>query len=108
MQLGKPGAVLGGKYARFHCLGMCLRYQKVTNRAITETRQNELTDQFIRISVETAAHAPRFWRPQANPISVSLRSPERLEKMLMRFHKTHRKKWNGAGTFGFLVTLKEA
>jgi hypothetical protein len=25
--------------------------------------------------------------------------------MLMRFHKTP-KKWNGAGTFGFLATLK--
>src|ERR1700730_7196151 len=28
VEQSKPGAVSGGKYARFHCLGMCLRYSE--------------------------------------------------------------------------------
>ena len=39
---------------------MCLWYQRVTNWPITETKLLKLCDQFIRISVEISANAPRF------------------------------------------------
>ena len=144
MQSGKPRAVLGGKYVTFHCPVTCLRDQRVTNRANTEPNQNELTQQFIRISVGTPANAPRFGRPKVGtfppqlksnaveyeshkPHSVGRRSsgilwfvgswasgprvsslprsrPEEIH--VDQIHKTQ-KKWNGAGTFGLLLTLKK-
>lgn len=48
---------------RFHCSGACFRGERVTNWLLIETKQNKLTDQFIRISVEIAGDAPRFGRP---------------------------------------------
>jgi hypothetical protein len=43
---------------------MCLWYERVTNWPITETKSLKFSDQFIRISVEISANAPKFGRPE--------------------------------------------
>ena len=82
----------------------------MTNWSITEPKENKLSDQFIRISVEIAGNAPRFGRPE---VGIWVRDSESQNSflarvpsvgdLLMRFAT----KWNGAGTFAFLVTLKK-
>jgi hypothetical protein len=73
-----------------------LRYQKVTSWPITETKKKKLSNQFIRISVEIAANAPRFGRPEVGTFPLQLR-PNGVE------YEEHKPHSVGRKTLGMLL-----
>lgn len=105
---------------------MRLRYQRVTNWPIMETKGHKLSDPFIRISVEIAGtlrdsgfrkagktlvfencslNMLRYGIPRADGVCVPSPVPAGGDHV-DGIHKTH-EEWNEAGTFGLIVTLKK-